>query len=364
MSLASVTPAAGHPQANLVPSLFDEHALHELADLIASNGAALDKLHLGADGTFQTRDMSSESAADEVVIQLRGVFERTDPRDLPHLYYGCGRARSGSTALTNVFGRAGIPSYYQPVKSVLRHVLNKLEAPAWDIGAGPKHVFAKETFGPYTLAECLFQPLDMLIAAGYPAHKIDLMAFDREPMSALASWLAKWSGRLPAEQLAFHFVLAGLNVQRLMRSARSHGIRTTTYVYELSKDPVFAVGRLFDRLAIPSLFSAAAVTDWREGGDLASEQSSIIFPDEPGIYDVPGLHGSDVAYRFHARAAAELPQPCMLLLQKMNAAASYRASIQSCISDLEIGPAKAEAIFGSEWRDATNSPHGGALVFL
>jgi len=346
MNLSSVAPAVAQHHQHLVRSVFDEQELYELAALIAGNDSSFDELHLSADGKFQTRDMSNGSAAKEVVSHLRGVFGRTDPRDLPHLYYGCGRARGGSTALTNVFGMAGIPSYYQPVKSVLRHVLNSMAAPAWDVGAGSKHVFAKETFGPYTLAECLFQPLDMLIAAGYPTHKIDLIAFDREPISALASWLAKWSGRLPVERLVFHFVLAGLNVQRVMRSAKSHGIRTTTYVYELSKDPVFAVGKLFDRLAIPSLFSEAAVTDWHEGGDLASERSSIIFPDEPQIYDVPGLHGSDVAYRFHARAAAKVPKPYVLLLEKMNAAASYRASVQSCLSDLEIGQTKAEAIFG------------------
>lgn len=353
MGVPSMMPAIDSSQGDRAPSSFDERTLNQLADLIAGNDPCLSKLYLDADGRFQTRSMSSDGAAREVVAQLRAVFDRTDPNDLPHLYYGCGRARSGSTALTNVFGMAGIPSYYQPVKSVLRHVLNQSQAPAWDIGAESKHIFAKETFGPYTLAECLFQPLDMLMAAGYPADKIDLIAFDREPMSALASWLAKWSGRLPAEQLAFHFVLAGLNVQRLMRGARAHGIRTTTYVYELSKAPVFAVGRLFDRLAIPSLFNAAVVTDWRDSGDLGSESSSIIFPDEPDVFDVPGLHSSDVAYRFHARAAAEVPRPYRMFLEEMHADASYRASIQSCISDLEIGPARAEAIFGPEGLDAT-----------
>lgn len=364
MNLSSTPAAIIHPQANLAHSVLDEHKLYALADLIASNDASLGTLHLGADGIFQTRDMNSESAASEVVSHLRGVLGRTDPRDLPHLYYACGRARVGSTALTNVFGMAGIPSYYQPVKSILRHVLNDTTAPAWDIGARQKHVFAKETFGPYTLAECLYQPLDMLISAGYPAHKIDLIAFDREPMSTLASWLAKWTDRMPAQRLAFHFVLAGLNVDRVMNSARSHGIRTTTYVYELSKDPVFAVGKLFDRLAIPSLFSTATVNGWHEGGDLASEKSSIIFADEPDVFNVPGLHGSDGAYRFHAREAAEVPEPYVLLLEKMSASASYHASIQSCISDLEIGPAKAEAIFGSAGRDARNGPSGYAPVFL
>ena len=181
MNLSSMAGAVVRPQENHAHSLFDEHELYELADLIASNDSSLGMLHLSADGTFQKRGMSSESAANEVVSHLRGVFDRTDPRDLPHLYYGCGRARGGSTALTNVFGMAGMPSYYQPVKSILRHVLNGMTGPAWDVGAGSKHVFAKETFGPYTLAECLFQPLDMLIAAGYPAHKIDLIVFDREP---------------------------------------------------------------------------------------------------------------------------------------------------------------------------------------
>jgi hypothetical protein len=270
---------------------FDAQELWKLADLVARDDPSLATLQLEADGKFQTRGVSCESAAQEVVGHLRGVFSQIDRDDLPHLYYGCGRARGGSTSLTNVFGIAGIPSYYQPVKSVLRHVVSDTSPATWRIGSHRKHVFAKETFGPYTLAECLFQPLDLLIEAGYDAAKIHLIVFDREPASALASWLARWSHRVAEQTLVFHFVLAGLNVQRVVNSARRHGVDTTTYVYELSKDPVFAVSKLFERLAIPSLFSEASVSDWDDRGDLASERSSIIFPDTVRMWPIASMPG-------------------------------------------------------------------------
>jgi hypothetical protein len=327
---------------------FDAQQLWRLADLIAGDDSSLPKLQLEPDHTFQTRGVTCESVAKEVVTHLRGVFSQIHRDDLPHLYYGCGRARGGSTALTNVFGIAGIPSYYQPVKSVLRHVLSDNSPVAWRIGSNRKHVFAKETFGPYTLAECLFQPLDLLIESGYAADKIHLIVFDREPTSALASWLARWSHRVAEQRLVFHFVLAGLNALRVARSATRHGVETTTYVYELSRDPVFAVGKLFERLAIPSLFNEASVSDWDDRGDLASERSSIIFPDEPQIYDVPGLHGSDVAYRFHGRPATAFPDAYASLLADLRVGDSYRRSIQSCIADLGIDRDRAQQIFGHD----------------
>ena len=115
---------------------FDRRDLWKPAHLIAHNDSALAKLQLEPDRKFQNRGVSCESVAQEVVSHLRGVFRQIDRHELPHLYYGCGRARGGSTSLTNVFGIAGIPSYYQPVKSVLRHVLNGTSPVAWRIGAG------------------------------------------------------------------------------------------------------------------------------------------------------------------------------------------------------------------------------------
>ena len=315
---------------------FDAQQLWRLAELVALDDPSLARLELEPDGRFQTRSVSCESAARDVVAHLRGVFRDFDRDDLPHLYYACGRARGGSTSLTNVFGIAGIPSFYQPVKAVLRHVVSGTSPAAWRIGPSQKYAFAKETFGPYTLAECLYEPLDLLIDAGYGADKIHLILFDREPASALASWLARWSHRVAEERLVYHFVLAGLNAQRVARRARRHGVKTTTYVYELSKDPVYAVGKLFERLAIPALFSEATVSDWDDRGDLASERSSIIFPDEPEIYDVPGLHGTDVAYRFHARRVTGFPERYASLLADLRVADGYRRSVQACIADLGI----------------------------
>lgn len=314
---------------------FDRDELFELAALVA-NDFPLAGLTLGGDGVFQTRDINFGAASEQVADAIRSSLARTDPDTLPHLFYACGRARGGSTSLTNVFGMAGIPSYYQPVKSALRHVLNQTNEVRWELDVSQRYLMAKETFGPYTVAESLYQPVDILIAAGYPAAKIDLIVFDRAPESALASWLAKWSHRLPVERLVNHFVLAGLNTQRAVRRAASCGVRTTTYVYEICDKPTFAIERLFARLGIPSLYVPDCVSNWQERGELSSMHSAIIFPDEPQIFDVPGLHGSDSAYRFHKRAACQLPDSCASLIEDLHVEEDYRASVSACAVDLGV----------------------------
>ena len=106
------------------------------------------------------------------------------------------------------------------------------------------------------------------------------------------------------------------------------------------------MSKLFERLTIPSLFSEATITNWDGKGDLGSERSSIIFPDEPQVYDVPGLHGSDVAYRFHARSVTKFPEPHTPLLADLRVSENYGRSIQSCIVDFGIDADKTQQIFG------------------
>mgnify|MGYP001792018454 CR=1 FL=1 len=248
--------------------------IKKLAKLIEGDGESLAELQLEPDGKFQTRQMNYKSLAQEVTAQLRSVFASANQNDFPMFYYACGRARGGSTALTNVFGITGIPSYYQPVKSVMRHVLNSTNPTTVRMRFDHGHLFAKETFGPYTLADCFFQPVDLLLEAGYPVDKIHLILFDREPMSALESWIAHWSHRVPEEALIYHFLLSTLNAHQVARRAKRHGVKITNYVYELSKDPIFSIQRLFERLDISHLFAKNAIEDWQEKGafDLTPEK--------------------------------------------------------------------------------------------
>jgi hypothetical protein len=311
--------------------------LDRVADLVRSQDPSLDTLWLEPDGTYQTRRMTLDAAMRETTQCLAAGFRRLRPEQFPVLYCGWGKARVGSTALTNLFGLAGMPSYYQPLKAMARLVLVGAAATPWVLPSADEHphLFSKETAGPYMPWECLFIPLRLLIEAGYPASKLHLLVLDREPAGSLSSWLRKLSHRVPAEILVRHYVIAALNAVRVKSYARRHGVPVTHYVYEASKDPVRAVRALFARLGLAHRFSEAAVTDWRETGRLASEDSRIIYPDEPGIYQVPGLHASDTAYHYRD-GGGELTDEQLRLLARSGVFDVYRESVEGCASELGL----------------------------
>jgi hypothetical protein len=320
--------------------------LHQLAGFVRDNSPYLAALWLEPDGTFQTRAMSHASLAREVVAQLREGFRELDPAEFPHLYYGCGIARVGSTSLANVLGLAGIPSYYQPVKTILRCVLHGAEPVVWRFEASQRQIFAKETFGPYTAAECIFLPVELLLDAGYPCDRLHVIMLDREPASVLASWFDKWAHRVPETTLFGHYLIATLNAQRVARRAIRRGVRVTTYVYELSRNPRLFVPALFERLGISDRYRNGVIAGWEDKGDLASEQSGVVFLQEPQIFEVPGLHGSDVAYRYHDRAPMRFPPHIAALLAESGIDDLYRNSVQACIADFAIDHLTARQTFG------------------
>ena len=94
-----------------------------LADLVRRNHPSLDTMVLATDGKFQTRPAALDELMWEVRDCLGEAYRNWKPEDFPTLYCAWGRCRVGSTALTNLFGVAGMPSYFQPVKVVLRHRL-------------------------------------------------------------------------------------------------------------------------------------------------------------------------------------------------------------------------------------------------
>jgi hypothetical protein len=246
-----------------------------------------------------------------------------------------------------LFGVAGLPSYYQPVKAIARLAL---------IGAAPApwippsrtfrpHIFSKETGGPYFLAECLFIPLQQLIEAGYPPDKLHLIMLDRDPVKSLASWLNKLSVLVPEETLVQHYIITALNATRVENYAQRQGVPVTHYVYEASKEPIHSARALFDRLGLSNRFTDSVVTDWKEMGQLASEKAKIIYPNQPPIYSVPDLHSADTAYRYHDRDGAAVAEAYAGLLARFGIYDVYRASAQACVNDLGLDTATAAMLF-------------------
>ena len=266
-------------------------------------------------------------------------------------YCAWGKARVGSTALNNLFGLTGFPSYYQPIKSMLRLAFAgaPIETCAWPTADQHAALFSKETQGPYTLGECLFIPMQVLIEAGYPPSKLHLIVLDRDPERSLASWIGRLTALQPADVLAAHYMISALNVNRVRRYAQNQGVPVTHYVYEASKEPVTAARALFSRLGLAEVFSDRVVTDWGDRGDLDTASAhQIIYPTQPSVYDLPGLHGSDTGYRFR-NGTTQISDTHRELLARCGVNQAYRQSVAGCIADLELSHETAERIFGRRW---------------
>jgi hypothetical protein len=316
--------------------------------MVRQQHPSLETLMMHPDGKYQTRSASLDIFSREVRDCLAAGFAGRSSEDFPMHYFAWGKCRVGSTPLTNLFGLTGMPSYYQPVKMILRHAFIAGTPAPWIVPSATDEpeIFSKETAGPYCLAESLFNPLQLLIEAGYPTDKLHVIMLDREPASSLASWLDKMGGCVPDAMLLQNYVIAALNAGRIESCATRNGIPITHYVYEASKEAVSSVKVLFDRLGLAPRFSDDAVTDWRDAGQLKSERSRITFNDEPKIYDLKNLHGSDTAYRYRARPTTSLTEDQLDSLERCGVNDIYRASVAACVRDLGLTESTSMRLFG------------------
>ena len=332
----------------MLMSIASEAEFKRMADMIRRDDPALRTVLLEADGRYATRTIRFDILMREVIACLAEGFRCRSTDDLPTLYCAWGKARVGSTALANMFGFAGMTSYYQPVKAIMRQRL-KGEAGVPLIlpptSANPC-AFSKETAGPYMLAECLMIPFEALVEAGYPADKLSLIVLDREPLSSLASWIDRLTCRIPESVLVRHYVLSALNKIRVENYAQRLGVPVTHYVHEASKEPVASARALFARLGLSHLFNEHAVTNWNEARQLETGNAKVIFPTEPQIYDVPGLHGSGTAYQY--RAGGALSAENREIIERFGIDEVYRESAQACAHDLRMSAAMAARLFETE----------------
>jgi hypothetical protein len=330
-------------------SLRDYPVLQRMMALMEAPGA-LDDEPLPPDRKYQTRVVTLRQLEEEVISRLSPSLNTRSAADLPLLFCSWGKCRVGSTALTNLFGIAGVPAFYQPVKTMARHRLLGSEPQVWIPPQASEHpqIFSKEMAGPYLVVETIFNPLEMLLAAGYPAAKLHLLVMDREPYASLASWVAKWSDRVPRSRLVEHFALSSLQIRRMRAYASARGIALTHYVYEASRRPTDAIEALFRRLGLSTRFHPGVVNDWNERGALDSTQSGISFPEEPPVYVVPGLHSSERQYSYKPRDASPLSEGERRLVRELGLPELYRESVAACIQDLGFDGTLSAEMFGPD----------------
>jgi hypothetical protein len=320
----------------------------DFADRVRDEDPDIDSTWLPPDLPLQLHGVRLDDICKDVATCLAVGFKDLGEDDFPMHYCAWGKARVGSTALNNLFGLAGFPAYYQPVKSALRTAFAGDRPAPWILPAADSNpaIFTKETQGPYSLGECLFIPLRILIEAGYPPSKLRLIVLERDPERSLASWLNKLTTLVPAHALTKFHTIAALNANRVRSYARRHGVPITHYVYEASKEPLLTARALFAHLGISHVFNADAVTDWGERGHLDSATSHrIIYPPQPPIYDLPGLHGSD--RQFHYRDGGTcVGDEERHLLETTGVYQMYRDAVTACIRDLNLDFGTATRIFG------------------
>lgn len=199
------------------------------------------------------------------------------PENPPMLILIAGPCRVGTTALGNVFARAGHVSYMQPIKSIRRAIESGEEVPEWNIDDKQKVVVSKETFGAKTESE-FYDPIEILLAAGYPKEKIHLIGIMREPGATLTSWTWMW------DRVFFKgFIRSYKDTFDTMARAKRLGVATTHYVHEAIRDnePGLVVGKLFERI-IPNerVQASGQLVDWSKGANF-DQATEVKFFDSP-----------------------------------------------------------------------------------
>ncbi len=237
-----------------------------------------------------------------------------------------GPCRSGTTALSNTFARCGILTDEQPRKSIGRALEEKNEVPFWTIRESGLLV-SKETLGPKTEAE-YFDPIESIVALGYPTNKIKLIVITREPLATYSSCQRMWGNIDPvAIERAYIETLA------IAAKTLDLGIATTFYVHEAIRDnpEQMVTEKLFQRLHIP--FETQA-TDWSNGPAFGERGSHIVFYDNPPEKFVNGVKRAQ-GYAF--RNSGTIPDPkYMLDLEGTKVFEIYHYFKNQCEADLGI----------------------------
>lgn len=196
----------------------------------------------------------------------------------PLLIVIVGPCRTGTTALANVFAKAGITVYMQPIKSARRaeECGDKVNS---CIIKEEDFALIKETLGANTEAE-FFNPVEILLDLGYPKEKLVLIPMVRNPEKTLASWREMWSN-LDVSQFVRSYKL----ILDIKKHAEALGIGTIPFVHEATQknSPEAVIKGLFDKVGLEKRLSKD-ITNWQAGPKFNEENvktSRLKFFDVP-----------------------------------------------------------------------------------
>jgi len=256
--------------------------------------------------------MSADPYQKVTHISLEDIVQRVAlPAVVPEIFLLVGPCRSGTTAQAKVFRAAGILAHHQPLKSVLRCLLQGQEG-SYSIPRVSQLVI-RETLGPYTLTEASFDPLSLLLQAGVPPERVRVIVMAREPLSTLTSWKETFGARRDGEILLRTCIEAYRSIQHIGERALSAGSAVLHYTYEALRDADAASlsETLFARLGLHLVYREL---DWNTLAPFASTDAHPSLPEEPAFYLLPGIQtirqreaeASGLAYT--AKSAAAIDQ--------------------------------------------------------
>ncbi|MDY4379455.1 hypothetical protein SOV92_16770 [Pectobacterium brasiliense] len=256
----------------------------KISKYISDSDAMVDFVQLPADGNYQKVELNLHTINNLIKNCIR---EKISSRNKFILLWG--PCRVGSTALLNVFGECRLPAYYQPIKVLLREILDsgniKTDLPQFeDISV------IKETSGPYTIAESIFNPLSVLIQSGVSPEKIALVVMHRKADDMLDSWVRKWASLTKKESLYANFLLSHLNEKRIKCTALQYGIKSFDYYSKGVGDCTNDLSKLFTGLELPQLYKEDSISGWKEIDPDKGSYNSVSFPNEPQQFEVKNLH--------------------------------------------------------------------------
>lgn len=251
----------------------------------------------------------------------------------PYLVSIIGPNRSGTTACSEVFARLGIPSYLQPIKSIRRAISENDDVPEFVLDQSTPIAVHKETLGSSDDAE-FFNPVQVLLAAGYPKDRIHLVAMVRDPAMTLSSW-----NRIYGEKVNTNGLIRAVHMmQDIVSYAHQQGVAVTHYVHEAIRDndPEAVAQALLVRtgLVTPET-DAHALVDWTSGPRFGEEGSTDIFYDQPPEIFVEGVKNSD-GYAYNAQQVAHITHEQEAILQEAGVYAIYEDFRIRAVRELDL----------------------------